>query len=147
MMNSFPYIPLPEMQIWFRLNSWFAPNDYPAVYWQTLSVKEAMRIFRIQMHRHEYDHVFNAIYFFAAAPEELGLNIYPYQMKKPWIPMVLDTVDDLMLFKKHLLQKASLIQDKILCMQEGHNSDSHGRKRKMLPCCNIPMDLNVGPPL
>eukprot|EP00494_Astrolonche_serrata_P029197 UN29464 len=106
-----------------------------------------MHIFRIQMHRHEYDKVFAAVYYFTLLPEELGLNEYPYYMPRPWTPFVLDSMDDLWAFKKQLLERVADNQEQILCMQEGHNTDADGFKRKMNPCCRIPTNLDVGTPI
>eukprot|EP00494_Astrolonche_serrata_P030951 UN31219 len=116
--NGFPMIDDPTMKVFFGLNVYWAPTEYPSIFWQTISVPFDMEIFRIQMHRHEFDKVFDSIYYVMAEPEEMGLNMAPYVMKDPWNPLVLKSQDDLYYFKGVFLKKLETMQDKILCLQK-----------------------------
>eukprot|EP00494_Astrolonche_serrata_P027113 UN27376 len=144
--NGFPLIEDDVMKVYFGLNVYWAPVEHPSLFWQTINVPFDMEIFRIQMHRHEFDLIFDSIYYIMAEPEELGLSQDPYIMKDPWTPLVLESKDDLMYFKRNLLKKLETMQDKILCLQKQHHTVD-GYARKMLPCCDIPRDMDVGTPI
>eukprot|EP00494_Astrolonche_serrata_P032319 UN32588 len=77
--NGFPYVQEYQTNtgpingdVYFSINVYWAPTTNPSVFWQTISTPIDMEMFRVQMHRHEYDKVFDSIYYVLAEPEELG---------------------------------------------------------------------------
>ena len=63
------------------------------------------------------------VYYFLGEPEDLGLNHEPYTMKFPWVPMVLENEEDLMIFKKRLKLKMDQQDEKKFCTMESNGID------------------------
>jgi len=146
--NSYPHFKIEKrMRSWHSLETFFAPHQRPSVYWQAVYIPVDMEIYRIQMHRHSFDGVQLAVYYVFATPEELGFNEKPFVMRKPWVPLVLDTMEDLLIFQKRLLQKMDAVDDKIMCkMNDPAVEEGTQFGRKMLPCCKLPAVVKKNTP-